>query len=163
MEKNFHFTQANVGKLILPAGGRMTYRDTATPGLYLTVTVKGNKTFSYVKRIGPRVARVTLGRYPPRTVEAARKQARHLAGEMAQGADPTVNRWTAREEMPLGELFDLYLENYAKVHKKSWKGDENSFKAYLTGWRPRRSNVQAMDWADVDLEWELLAYTGRGE
>ena len=140
------FTMSAVGKLAPPAVGKDTYRDAETPGLYLAVTAKGIKTFSYVRRVGARVRRVTIGRYPGVTVELARKQALHLAAEIAQGKDPAEERRKARRQTTLGELFALYLDGHARPHKRTWDEDQERFDRYLAPWKARAlSQVRRAD------------------
>jgi integrase len=136
--KELKFTLSAVEKLAPPAAGKEFYRDTETPGLYLAVTAKGVKSFSYVRRVGSRVGRVTLGRLPGVTVELARKEAHRLSGAIAQGKDPADDRRKARDETTLSELFDLYLTGHAKPHKRTWKSDQDQFDRYLSAWKTRK-------------------------
>lgn len=148
--KEMRFTMSTVDRIAPPATGKDAYRDRDTPGLYLTVTAKGVKSFSYVRRIGSRTARMTIGRFPGVTVEQARKEAARLAGEIAQGKDPAEQRRKARGETTLDELFNLYLNNHAKPHKRTWQGDKNQYGRYLIGWKNRRlSQIRKSDVANL--------------
>lgn len=40
--------------------------------------------------------------------------------------------------MTLAELFALYLDGHAKLHKKSWQEDEKTFHRYMAKWESRR-------------------------
>jgi integrase len=144
--KELKFTMSAVERLIPPAAGKDSYHDTETPGLYLTVTGKGVKSFSYVRRIGTRVGRLTIGRYPGVTVEQARKEAARLAGAIAEGKDPAEDRRKARDETTVGEMFDMYLNGHAKPHKRTWQGDQSQYDRYLASWKGRRlSQVHRAD------------------
>lgn len=143
-------TMAAVAKLPAPAAGKVAYRDRDMPGLYLTVTSRGVKTFSMVKRIGSRIARITLGRYPALNVEKARLEVTRLSGQIAEGKDPATRRRQARQELTLEALWPLYLEKYAKPRKRTWAEDERQWNAYLLPLKNRqlsditRANVR--DW-----------------
>ena len=154
--KKLRFTMSAIERLTPPAEGKDSYGDTATPGMYLAVTRNGAKSFSYVRRIGSRTTRVTIGRFPGVTVDQARKQAAHLAGEIAQGKDPAAQRRKARGETTVGELFALYLDGHAKSHKRTWKEDQAQYDRYLAPWKARKlSEVRRADVA------ALHARTGR--
>ena len=144
--KTIRFTTSTVHKLPPPTKGKDFYRDADTPGLYLAVTSNGVKSFSYVRRIGTRVGRVTIGRYPGVPVEQARKEAARLAGQIAEGINPADQRRKARAETSLGELFTMYLEGHAKPHKRTWQGDQAQYDRYLVNWRARRlSEIHTAD------------------
>jgi integrase len=136
--KAMKFTMSAVERLAPPATGKEFYRDTETSGLYLAVTCNGAKSFSYVRRVGTRVGRSTIGRYPGVTVEQARKEVARLAGAIAQGDNPVQERREARGETTVGELFALYLDGHAKPHKRTWKEDQAQYNRYLAGWKLRR-------------------------
>ncbi len=52
----------------------------------------------------------TIGRHgAPWTPETARREARRLLGEVAQGGDPAADKQTKRKAETVGELCDLYL------------------------------------------------------
>jgi integrase len=48
--------------------------------------------------------------------------------------------------MTLGELFETFLESYAKEHKKGWKDDVGLFNQHFHGWRLRKiSSIRKID------------------
>jgi integrase len=136
--ERINFTKSVLTKLPTPTEGRGVYRDEKTPNLCVRVTPTGNKTFSFFKKINGRPRRITLGRFPEVTVEQARREARRLAGEVAQDIDPSAARRQGRGEVTLGELFKMYLDNHAKPHKRTWQDDQLQFDRYLTGWASRK-------------------------
>jgi len=71
-------------------------------------------------------------------VEQARKEVARMTGELAQGGNPADDRRKARGETTVAELFDLYLENHAKPHKRTWKEDQWQFDRYLASWKVRK-------------------------
>jgi len=44
-----------------------------------------------------------------------------LLGDIAKGYNPAEERRAVRDEMTFEELFAVYLESQAKVHKRTWK------------------------------------------
>ncbi|MGI8424450.1 MAG: tyrosine-type recombinase/integrase, partial [Chloroflexota bacterium] len=47
-----------------------------------------------------------------------------------------------------GDMFALYLERYARKHKRSYDNDENLFRRYLTGWSTR--GLSSIDRSDIE-------------
>jgi len=54
-----------------------------------------------------------------------------MNGAIAMGVNPAAKRRTVRDEMTLGELFETFLDSYAKEHKKSWRDDVGVFNLHL--------------------------------
>ena len=84
------FSKRRLEELGAPARGRADYHDTKAPGLCLTVTEKGTKTFSLYRRVDGQPARIKIGRFPETSVEQARKQAVELNAALARGEDPAL-------------------------------------------------------------------------
>ena len=99
--------------------------DGTIPGLALRVYPSGTKSFVLRYRAGgPRVRFVTLGRYGVLTLEQARKKARKLLGQVADGLDPAEEKRRRRVEgVTVGAFADRWLEDYAKAHRRSWPED----------------------------------------
>ena len=92
-----------------PKAGRLAYADIEVPPLNLRVSATGVRSFSVVlKQRNGRTVRTTLGRYPQWSLEAARREARRLAGEVAAGVDVQARRRAERAMLTLGELFETY-------------------------------------------------------
>jgi integrase len=138
MRKNL--TKQYIERISSPDAGRLNIRDDRAPGLVLTITANGVKSFYLYRRIGGRPTRLFLGRFPEMSVENARKAATKTQGEIADGKNPAEQRRTLRGIATFGALFDAYLDKHAKVHKRSWKGDEWQRKRYLTAWDGRKLN-----------------------
>ena len=133
-EKTFKFTEKQLRSLATPAAGlRTTYRDTEVEGLALRVTDTGTKTFCWYRR--PKQGnpeRVTIGRFPEVTVIKARDEATKLNAIRTGGTSPAAARKaTQRAEMTLDALFALYIDRHAKVHKKTWKGDQQLYNKHV--------------------------------
>jgi integrase len=134
-----NFTKAILGALPLPPSGkRYSFKDTREKGLIIRVTANGNKTFQLYQKHQGRPVRVTLGTFPDMTIENARKEAAIAKGALAGGTNPNVAKNRLRKEVTLKELFDLYMERYSKVEKKSWQYDEREIDKFLSQWFNRK-------------------------
>lgn len=86
-------------------------------GLGLKVTPAGSKIFILQKTVQGRLKRITLGAYGDITLEAARKRAGRLNGEIASGRDPVADARAQRaererierSEKTVTDLWDRYL------------------------------------------------------
>jgi len=112
--------------------------DESADGLALLVLPSGVRTFYFCKRIAGRYRRVKIGRFPGVTIEQARREVAKLTGKVASGDNPADERRQARAAMTFGELFTMYLEKYAKPHKRTWAEDEKQYQRYLKQWAGRR-------------------------
>ena len=120
-------------------GGKITvYHDTTKQGLKLLARPTGIKTFVLYRKIKGRPERITIGRFPEVTIEQARNQVDTLNAKIASGINPNEEKRSLRSEMTIKNLFERYLERYAKVHKKSWQEDHNQFQRYLRSWENRK-------------------------
>jgi len=140
--KRLNFIKKSIEALLTPSEGKRLYvYDTKVRGLGLSVTSTGTKTFILYRKVEGRPERITLGHYPDLTIEQARRKATELNAAIAAGRNPARQRRAARAEMTLQELFELYLERYARVHKKSWRADVGVFNRYLGEWKPRKLSI----------------------
>jgi len=127
--------------LALSASGdeRAVFQDTEVRGLVLRVSSSGRKTFSVLKKLNGRPLRITLGTFPDLSVEQARKRAQEVLSDIALGVNPNEEKMARRDELTFGELFELYLEKYAKPRKKSWEEeDQKRYERDLSHWANRR-------------------------
>ena len=137
MAERLKFTKAVLTKLE-PAAQRRHVYDTECPGLTLLITPSGSKVFYRYGRINGAPRRVRLGEFPALTVDDARTAARQVTGQIAEGKDPASSRRQAKSPATIGDVFDWWLENHAKLRKRTWKEDEKRFKLYLEEWRGLR-------------------------
>lgn len=121
-----------------PQERRRWVYDNVTEGLGLQITPTGHKSFYFAKRINGRYRKIKLGNFPGISVERARELARRHNGDVAKGENPADARQQARAAMTFGELFDLYLEKYAKLHKRTWRYDQEVYQRHLKRWSGRR-------------------------
>ncbi len=131
-------TKTAVERLTPPAAGQKFLRDNELRGLAVRVTAAGVKSFVFEGRVRGRVKRMTIGQYPSITVALARKEALRIKSEVAQGRDPATARAVERKVVIFGDLEEIYVERYAKPHKRTWKRDEQMIAGYLSRWRNRR-------------------------
>jgi len=127
-----NFTKANLESLPIPSTGRVEYQDAKTPGLKIRVTANNIKTFCVLKRVkGGTPLRTTLGRFPEMSIEQARRQAAVILAEIAEGGNPAEVKRALKAELTFAELFKIYFERHAKVHKISANTDELNYKNHL--------------------------------
>ena len=104
-----------------PRATRYEVHDTFRQGLALRVTPAGVKswTFRYRHRGSP--GRVTLGRYPDVTLEAAREAALATLTQLAEDVNPAAVRQTTREgwTQTVQALYDAYKATGVTL-RKSW-------------------------------------------
>lgn len=121
-----------------PGKSRSYFRDEQCPHLWLAVTDNGAKTFFVYKRVRGKPQRTKIGRFPEVTVEKARKRADEIFGDILKGIDPNAAKRELRHGLTLQQLFDDYIEAYAKPRKRTWEDDQEQFRRYLTGWENRK-------------------------
>ncbi len=133
MANKLNFIKKSLDALKTPeVGKRVTYYDTKVPYLALRVSSTGRKSFLVSRKIKGKSEKITLGAYPAMTIEQARKQANELNGLVASGSNPCEAKRQLKAEMSLGELFEVYMNRYAKIHKSSWPSDQAQYECYLT-------------------------------
>lgn len=102
MDTRINFTKLVLDKLPLPEEGQRTvYHDDggleSVHGLQLRVTASGVKTFGVFRRVaGGKPERVSLGRFPDMSVEQARKLAKKMIAQLAEGKSPNAEKQAKR-------------------------------------------------------------------
>ncbi|MBK9145148.1 MAG: tyrosine-type recombinase/integrase [Candidatus Melainabacteria bacterium] len=146
-QKRIGFTVARIEKLpAAPDGKRQDYYDTDIKELLVQVTSSGTKTFYVRRKIDGVSHRIKIGRFPATNVEDARKQAREILSSIDKGINPQDKKREQREELTLGELFELYIEEYAKKRCSTWKDIKENFRRYLSHWADRKlSSIKKTD------------------
>lgn len=134
-----NFTKALLSSLPLPPEGkRHSFKDARVKGLIVRVTPNGKKTFQLYQKHQGRPVRITLGTFPDMTIENARREATKAKGALAAGTNPNVEKDRLRKEITLKQLFELYMDRYSKVEKKSWRYDEREINKFLSHWFNRK-------------------------
>lgn len=145
--KKFNFTKAIIDSLPIPEQGKRDYyHDANEKGLILDVRPSGSKSFYLYRKIDGKPERVLLGQYPDMKIPEARAQAIIKKGMIAKGQNPQDEKRKIRQEITLGELFEMYMERYSKVHKKSWQYDEREVRKFLSHWFKKKiSSIKRHD------------------
>jgi integrase len=159
MPSRFQFTKKDINNLPLPATGKRDWHwDKGVRGLALQVTSTGNKCFYLVRKVrsSPTSAAVTekirIGVYPDKTIDAARREAEKLNTQIANGANPAQTKRESRVEQDkittFGQLFEQYIELYAKKNTKRWEDTEANYRRYFRkAWH--RKPIQSITHNDV--------------
>ena len=134
--RRFNFTKKALDALPIPRNAQRAYfYDAQIRGLCAAVSPAGRKTFVLYRKINGRPERVNLGLYPDMSIEQARGKAEQMNSAIAQGENPRDDQRAMKQENTLGEFFEIYLENFAKLHKRTWeKHDVSSFNKHLKHW-----------------------------
>jgi integrase len=103
-----------------PLSKRVEYRDLLLPGFGVRVSTTGQKTLFLSYRYGTKQRRMKLGIYPRITLQEARTKALQALRLVDEGIDPTRTR-RVRSHL-VCNVFDEYIEKYAKVKTRGWKG-----------------------------------------
>jgi integrase len=114
--EQFHVTQRSIAALE-PAERDRIFYDSKLSGFGVRVTKRGKKAFVLNYYAGKRERRLTIGRWPTWSAEAARIKANALRVEIDNGADPQGNKQAARGAPVLKELCDEYITRHAIPHK----------------------------------------------
>ena len=130
----------NIKKLPIPNNGKRDYYyDNKVPGLGVMVFPSGTKTFFLYKRIHGKPDKIKLGRFPDMSPEQAVNAAYKLMGEILDGANPNIDKKKLRSEIKFEQLFERYLNEYAKLHKLSWENDSDSYRLYISdSWKSKK-------------------------
>ena len=144
------FSKRRLEALPAPSAGRIFYRDAKTAGLTLCVRPSGDRTFYFYKWAKGRPMQIPLGKFPEMSVENARTATAKMVGQLAAGIDIAVARQAERHEQTVAGLFNYWLDNHAKLHKKTWSEDERQYNTMMKHWASRKlssikkSDVQAL-------------------
>jgi len=113
--------------------------DEKTPGFGIRVSPKGKKTWFVMYRFAGLRRRLKFGRYPEVCLEDARKRARKALSDVSEGKDPAQHKKAEEalikrerlEAKTFAQLAQLYLNEYAKLNKRSWEEDERIIEKLL--------------------------------
>ena len=120
-------------------GRRLEVRDTIVRGLAIRATASGEVTWTFTFRLkgSRRLRRITLGGYSHMGLGQARAAAKEILSEVRLGVDPQAKiRERAEAErrpkpLTFGDLYDLWLERYAKPNLKAWRAEEGRYRRNL--------------------------------
>jgi integrase len=150
-----------------PRSGRLEIADLRQAGLVLRITSNGARSFAYRFRHPEtrKTLRATIGPYPATALEAARKRAKEMAAQVADGTNPIEARNTEREAAPtrtFQALADRYLNEHAERHKRPRSAEEdrrNLAVHILPKWANR--DFRAIRRADVIQVIESIVSAGK--
>src|SRR5690348_702875 len=120
----FHkFTARSLPRV--PLSGQIDYWDPSLPGFGMRVSARGTRTWMVMYRYNGVKRRMKIGNHPLKNLAEARDEARDALRKAEKGLDPATEKkkLTARAET-VAELAKLYVEQYARPKKRSWKKDE---------------------------------------
>ena len=101
-----------------PKGKRVELKDDASPGLVLRISATAS-TWSFTYRLGSKMIRATIGRYPDVSLAQARDRAAEIRLAKGQGRDPRREKKvaTARELLTFDALADDFMRLYVERKK----------------------------------------------
>jgi integrase len=113
-----------------PRNGRLEIADLRQVGLVLRITSNGARSFAYRFRHPHtrKTLRATIGPYPAVTLVSARRRAKEMAAQVADGTNPIETRNVEREAAPARTFEALaarYLREHAIRHKRPRSAEED--------------------------------------
>jgi integrase len=128
------FIKRTIDAVKPPKTGRKEVWDGDLPGFGLRVYYTGKKVYiaKYRLRDDGKHQLMTLGDAKVLTIAQARTAYKAVLADVAEGKDPQGERRAAKsQEKPLtfAELADLWMDDHAKPHRRTWKEDERRLRA----------------------------------
>jgi integrase len=142
VERAIRLTEVAVSKLTGDPDRRREIRDAGMDGLVLRISPEGRKSWSVLYRVagasesgkrGP-LKRITLGTYPMYDLKTARDKAREVMDNADRGRDPVAALKVEiheRNDRVMRIVFDRYINAYAKINTKNWKGTKTLLEKYV--------------------------------
>lgn len=152
-----HKAQLNdifVRNIPVPAEGRVQYPDVKLPGFGVRVSANGLKVFYLTYRFAGQSRRMILGRYPYKSLAAARAEAHTAIGQITSGIDP--QRVVSDEPVPAGrsltfaKALDQFVQLYCSQHNRPSTAAETERvlrSVFLPDWQNR--DLQAISRQDI--------------
>jgi integrase len=119
-------TDLTVSRMTAPATGRREIYDETLPAFGMRITSTGVKSWFLMTRIGGKMSRLTLGRYPAMGLSKARQSARSKLEEIARGTDPRATRPAPRRPDTVRNVIEEFMTRHAKANR-SWREVERIF------------------------------------
>jgi integrase len=121
-----------------PRAGRLEIADLRQAGLVLRITANGARSFAYRFRDpnSRKTLRATIGGYPATSLEAARKRAKAMSEQVADGSNPIEAKRVEQASAPtrtFEALANRYLNEHARRHKRprSTEEDERNLNVHI--------------------------------
>ena len=115
-------TDRTVRALKPPSTGRLDVWDEDNPGFGLRISAEGRRTWILMYRMGKKLRRLTLGRFPTLGLAAAREKATDALREVGKGQDPGQRKIEERRAETFADLAREYIERHASK-KRSGRED----------------------------------------
>ncbi len=133
----FNFTKKKLEELPLPSGDtRDVYYDEQVHNLLVRVSSNGSLNFYVRRKVDGVSKRVLIGRYPEISIEQARKKAGDVLYGIANKIPNTTSvRGAKQKELTVFDLFDLYMESYAKDRCTRYGDMRKDFDRYIADWK----------------------------
>lgn len=112
---------------------RIEFCDKDIPGLIIIVTTtsSGGSFFVRYKNESGKTSYIKVGRTQEITLADARKKAKLLKLEIANGADPSNDKRVQKAVLTLSEFYEGHYKPYALQHKRSAGSDHQLYKCRL--------------------------------
>jgi integrase len=149
-------TKTAVEKLTAADGKRAIYWDSVIIGFGIRVMPSGSKTFFYQGRVNKELIRVTIGKFPAKNAEQARKEAKRIQGQIADGQDPRPEKEEAGAAT-FGDLMTAYGDVLEAQGKLSAKAVKNQITRDIKDAFPK---LWAKPAASIDLD-DCMKIVGR--
>lgn len=151
-------TKRTIDSLPTPESkGGKRYYDAEHACFGVTVYPSGQKTFFIEYGPRGRQRRMSIGRYGPLTLPAAREKAQKELAKVLEGQDPLEKKKAALERPILGEWVDKYLDD-VRARKKHPREDER----YLGEAKEKWGNRPLEDIGAEDLQKVFATYVADG-
>ena len=105
--------------------------DSVISGFGVRIYPSGKKSWLIKYRAAGRQRTMTLGNYPPMTLDEARRKAREKLVLVENGVDPLEVKQSEGMVPTFKEFSKTYIERHAKVHKRSWDEDQRRLDQHL--------------------------------
>lgn len=124
VSRRIKFTDRSLKAIKPPAKPRqLDYFDDSLPGFGLRVSYNGRKSWIVLYRCNGVKGRLTLGRFDVLPLADARERAREALRAAAKGDDPRATKHRNRQLPTFKQLAERYIEEYAKLRKRTWQKD----------------------------------------
>jgi integrase len=140
MPDKIKLTQSVVKNLQPPNGKKQAdVWDSEQPNFGVRIGASGSKTFIVISRVNGRVVRSTVGKFPTMNLEDARKRARKILVDMADGVNPNEERRERNQgTLTLRSVFESYLQTRKNLSENTIKEYKGTFERHLSPWKNRQ-------------------------
>ncbi|MCF7854916.1 MAG: tyrosine-type recombinase/integrase [Candidatus Pacebacteria bacterium] len=125
--QTLNFTKKALDTLEAPGEGHQDYQDEQNRHLRLRITQRDTRSFYLVRRVKGKTVFKKLGRFPEITVSQARSLCAEEGLKLLNGEEEEEKA----KPLTFSQLFDRYMEEHAKPHKRTWQEDQRQYDRYL--------------------------------